>query len=115
MATVHWDGGYGKAWQHTLAYIRMVLPYFLGHDLALREQGLAAGIRTKMEMKNIVLSESQVRRWTPKVAKLLGITKHRLYLWGLSVKEIGIQFGYERHWEGCGHYMKVCYVKRLDT
>lgn len=55
---------------------------------------MAVELARRIQGRNITISEDEVRKWTPKVAKLMGITKYRLVtLWGCSLEKLADLFG----------------------
>jgi hypothetical protein len=82
--------GHCRAWQIILAS-QNAAPGFLGHDIVLDEGDLsmAAELARRIHGQSITISEDQIRKWTPKVAKLMRITMCRVVkLWGCSLEKV---------------------------
>jgi hypothetical protein len=82
--------GHCRAWQNILAS-QNAAPGFLGHDIVLDEgdQSMAVELARRIHGQSITISEYQIRKWTPKVAKLMRIKLYRVVkLWGCFLEKV---------------------------
>jgi hypothetical protein len=85
--------GHGPAWQNVYRNLKSSALDLRGKEFECADRHLGYDVESVRKRKRIVLSTDEVRRWTPKVNRLLGVTKYRIRgIWHMSLRRVAIAF-----------------------